>query len=551
MIFKVGGVVTSALLLGILLELQAQIPGARADFVTNSSGCSFEGIVMEDTPQKQPVADAMVRLNSDDFGDVEQSIRTGPDGKFCFKNVALGRYRLSAVKPGFALIQFGSAGPNRPGTAKYLRSGTSISGLEVRLPRTASIAGAVLDKNGSAIRGVFVDIARTQRFRGRNGAVLLGTRISDQQGRFLFDHLLPGQYSVRFRNEVHVQAEPSDCLIKEAFKTVYYGGSPAVAGAVSVSVHSGEALMLPKVELEKEPAPCLRVEIRPKGADTTLSVIQTQGDESLGVFGTPVSSSSGRYVVSGLTKGSLVAAIGAVAGGGSLIGYVESRVSAEDEQTVKMDLPQRQRLYITPVVIGSDPNRSTRLSGNISVSVEPRYSANDTHIRSFPIESTAEIHPLVSGEYYLNITAVPDGTYVEQISLDGVLGYDRQLFLRDGEFEHVLKIHLGTDGGKIQGTVKTERARTKAGEVAPPIMVVAVPFASRANPESFKLTQTDESGGFLLNSLRPGAYTIYAIQDPEFGAESDDGVLRSLTGTRCDVIANGSSILSLTAQMVQ
>jgi len=141
-----------------------------------------------------------------------QRTTLGPGGVWRFERVASGWYEVVVRAPGFV-----------PGRRKSLRldEGAAMQGIEVQLPVGGWIQGRVAWLDGSAVPGAVITI------QGGGGTEAPESATTDDQGRYVSEHLAPGAWQVRVQDESETQVEMG-------FRQFGPGGEP-------VEVREGEA----------------------------------------------------------------------------------------------------------------------------------------------------------------------------------------------------------------------------------------------------------------------------------------------------------------------
>ena len=111
------------------------------------------------------------------------AIFTDAQGQFASTPQAPGRYRLAVTKSGYALTTLPRIDPASPG------------GADVRMPRSASISGRVVDANGEPAIGVAVFIGNPRAAGSPTPVRTVGT---DDLGEYRAGGLAAGTYVVGF-----------------------------------------------------------------------------------------------------------------------------------------------------------------------------------------------------------------------------------------------------------------------------------------------------------------------------------------------------------------
>ena len=115
--------VLAALLFAI--PVQAQQP---AQTPAPPEKCVVEGQVVK-AGTGQPLKKARVVLRKEESRETPQAVGTDADGKFQFKNVEPGRYRVYAVRNGYVRQEYGQRSSTRPGTVLTLAPGQQVRGF--------------------------------------------------------------------------------------------------------------------------------------------------------------------------------------------------------------------------------------------------------------------------------------------------------------------------------------------------------------------------------------------------------------------------------------
>ncbi len=161
-----------------------------------ASPARLTGIVITTDISPQPVRRAIVSLTGGDRPLGYHTI-SDDDGRFEFAALPAGRYSLSAARPTFVTIAYGSTRPGRPGTSISLAPGQQLSDVRVVLARGAIITGIVRDITGEPVPDLEVRVEP----RGSTAASAAKplTVMTDDQGRYRAFGLPAGTYVVAAR----------------------------------------------------------------------------------------------------------------------------------------------------------------------------------------------------------------------------------------------------------------------------------------------------------------------------------------------------------------
>ena len=174
----------------LLIGLALHAPAARAQ----NAGTTVSGQVVSAEVRPQPVRRAIVTLTGGAIPSGLSAV-TDDEGRFKFVDLEVGRYTLSATKPGYLTVAYGASRPGRPGTSLVLASGQQLD-LRLVLPRGAVITGTVRDQFGQPSPGVQVTISSAALVNSEGGYRPVATFFTDDRGVYRAYGLMPDEYLV-------------------------------------------------------------------------------------------------------------------------------------------------------------------------------------------------------------------------------------------------------------------------------------------------------------------------------------------------------------------
>lgn len=185
-----------------------------------------------------PIRRAQVRVSSADARDGRVAT-TDAQGRFEIKELAAGRYTMSASKGGFVALQYGQRRPSESGTPIELGEGQTIDKLSLALPRGSVLGGRVTDEFGEPVANASVTAWRYAYAAGARRMTPAGQNArdtTDDQGHFRLFGLPPGDYyvSATLRTGGPEVTDPMGEL--SGYASTYFPGTTNVADASRITL---------------------------------------------------------------------------------------------------------------------------------------------------------------------------------------------------------------------------------------------------------------------------------------------------------------------------
>jgi protocatechuate 3,4-dioxygenase beta subunit len=129
--------------------------------------------------------------------------KTGDDGKFAFKDLKEGKYRLVSIRIGgtYQPAEYGQRDPQGRGFNFPLAAGQAFKDAKLEMAPTVVITGKVTDENGQPIGHARVSALAARVENGRRYLAVMAAVHSDDKGNYRLFWLPPGRYYVAARLE--------------------------------------------------------------------------------------------------------------------------------------------------------------------------------------------------------------------------------------------------------------------------------------------------------------------------------------------------------------
>jgi hypothetical protein len=486
------------LLLALVCATAEQQPGHPA----TSAAWRIGGKVV-DARSGQALARCVVEINPSNERTQSLSTVTGEDGQFVFAGLELGKYRLTAGRPGYLTQAYEEH--ESFSTAIAVGPDLKSEGLNFNLMPQAIFSGTVTDETGEPIRGAQVRLFEDQKQGGLPSIQGRKMAMTDDRGMYEIAKISPANYYLAvsgrpwYSRGVGAFIDPGqvtelDSTLDVAYPTTYYPNAIDSEDATPIPVKGGEHIQM-NMTLTAQPAMRLRVPL-PQGnqGGYTASLVQYifgEPEQSLGIQ----SMKNGFLEISGVLPGRYEVTLQPLGG-----------------------VPQSERTHFSAeFAAGATELREDSSLGEGTVtgkviSLEGKIPAGhvvlmSTHPRG---QYVAEINQ--AGEFS---TSVPAGEYeiagripqyyLAAISSPNASVKGRILQVKAGAAAK-LEIVAGTGYGQIDGWAELSRHRVSG------VMILLAPEDAKDNRILFRRDQSDSDGSFSLLRVIPGRYRLLAIE---------------------------------------
>jgi hypothetical protein len=537
---------TVALAISVVATAAAQNPPPRdsARPAGPAGTGSIRGRVVTADREPAPIRNARVSISE---ANVAEPVFTDDAGRFALTGIRAGRYQLVAEKTGFARTRYGTTNPLEPPTLIAVADGAAVNGVDIRMPRGASISGRVLDENGDAVVGATVSAAMPRSIASETRFGPSRSADTDDRGIYRLGDLPAGRYIVNVGGAAEgsrIDGRPAEWARTTGWARTFYPGAPGPSTAAPVVVGAGEDRAAIDITL----APS-----RP--ARLTLSLVDGSGRSLKGLVnlfmvdedgmilanrGVPIQ--AGGTMTPTLEPGEWIAAL---LDGGKAVSHVT--VASGDETSLIMTAGAGARISGQVVFDGSStrpPASSLRLAvrgAGLTRAAPPPALANgpatiqaDGSFAITGVVGTIEMAPASSGRWL-----------ARSVTYNGRDLIDESLTLSGNEDIRDVRV-VYTDRVADLRVVATDAD----GRPSPGCLMTL--FAAEGSTASIsrraRLVRADQSGRMPLGNLLPGSYFVLAASNIDANAWPGADYLERLRplATRVTVDDRASQSLALT-----
>ncbi len=480
----------------------------------------------------EPIRKALVQI----YSNQRRMTFSDGDGRFQLEGIPAGSYSVVAQKPGYFNQQELLRGGVPP-----VEVGAKAASAIVKLTPEAVIAGRVTNTAGVPIEHVSLNLEYIEIREGQRHWEFKGSAITDEDGRYRFASLKPGTYFLNaspYTPLVETMLD-ADLSPKTGFPGMYYAGAPDLTSASPIQLSAGQQA---EANFALNEVPVYAV------SGTVSGYAPNQG-VSIQVFdqsgmqtdrGAMFNSENGRFDIHALAAGNYVIKAFSSLGPNQPVRAEIHFHLAADQHDLHLSLAPAPSI---PVVVRMEQqtsrqqaySNSVRASGGAyepgpPISIRLSSAApgvGDVYASSDDPQNprNLSLHNVEPGRY----TAVLDareGWYIASAEYGQTNLLTDDLVLTSGAPPSPLTIVLRNDSASLTGSVHVPDGFTSQ------VTIVAVPErASKAAPGiTYWSPPRDKSSppsGFMLDSLAPGDYLVFAFEHAEGLEYSNRDLLES------------------------
>lgn len=506
-----------------------QVP-ARAAIKPAAASGKISGVVAA-ADSGARLSRARVRLTA---SVTRQSVTQVTDarGQYEFRDLAPGRYTVTASKGAYVQAQYGQVRPFAPGTPIELSEGQEIRNADIRLPPGATIDGRVFDEFGEPIADAVVMTLRAQYLAGMKRVVNVGRILTtNERGEFHLFGLPPGSYYLSAN--LLGEANAADAAARQGYAPTYYPGSTDLGAAEPISVGVGEQragldIVLTAMRTVSISGVVSDSEGRPFGSGT-LTIVNSVSGVAIPVGSAPIAP-DGSFKVSNAPPGrfTLNASTGAstVSNGSREVATQPIVIGSDD--VVGFNLHAPKPALISGLVVKEDGDTEPVPAG-VQLRV---FSAN-------PAEDLADMGAILRtnsdgsfqnavrpGRVRVELAGSAPGWYVSRILLGSRDVTDEGIELRSDTQVNDIRVCLTRQVSVISGDASDAAGRPARD------YVVSI-FAKNDTEWGFRsrrvaAAKSDQEGRFVLRGLPAGEYYVAALDYLEQGEAGDPEVLQAI-----------------------
>lgn len=521
-------------LITALQAVESPAPASTPEKTTDKTKqeCQVFGEVVQQEGG-EPLKKAQVSLQPQDVGKGEKpySQRTAEDGKFCFKDIALGKYRLVAEHNGYVPTSYGANDAWSYGTVLALQKGQKLDRILLQLIPAGVIRGRIVDEDGDPVPGMVVEALVPQeeiasRLLGvseevqrmlKNQPIPIQTTVTNDLGEFRLSGLRPGKY---FVNAIDTGGKMSPIGIMNGFSVsngpddngehapTYYPDTSRSDQAEAVGVEAGQEVVA-DIQLQHEQMVTVSgVVVHQDGTPPTSAFVNLTPAEA------PITSamfnrlyagveSDGRFTIKHVLAGTYIAS--ATSQGlkeGEL--SARQRIEVEKEDVTNVRLVLTKGLTITGKVVAEGGPLPREPSAYVEMN--PTDDLTENAMGEITKDWEVKINGVSPGTYKLAISGLPEQYFLKRV-IYGQTESTQGMFTipSDGQPEK-LQLVISPNGATVDGTVQDAKEAPVGG-----VLFLLQAGSAKEGDFSFRTTATsDQNGKFSLTGVPPGSYTLTA-----------------------------------------
>jgi hypothetical protein len=532
----------SKALLFAAIAFSATIPNAAHSILSNNSSAektTVTGTVIN-SETREPIPGALVCLD-------QSATLTDDKGNFSFQTVPRLTAFLIARKPGYLDSQRITKFHNRP---RFINIAPGMQPITVEIIPEGIIFGEVTSADGEPLEDIPITLFSSIVDDGRKSLLTQGGGSTDDQGRFRIANLMSGTYylSAGPSNIVDPAAASPSAATAQGYSMVYYPSGQEFASAIPIAIGPGKHF---EVHLTLNRQPFYRISGTLSGLDPGQNVsVQFQGssmqlgsasiaNSRTGVFrSTPLP--AGPYTV----RATVVNTYGNRAGPQAFTTHADVNLNAS---TLALQLAMMPPRIITfNLVMDStsppiDPSSRPLIPVLYPVDPEPGrgfnrgiYSMGDKSAQKYPFPD------LDPGRYQIEFQSGGAMFYAASATFGNIDLLRDDLVIGSDTSSQTIDVHVRDDGGIMKVSVSSSGDKSE----------IAVFVVSEEFPGNVQTIFPDPDGAAFFGGLAPGAYRVFALDNPDNLEYRRPGALDDFLSRAAEVTVSPKQQASVTVNVL-
>ncbi|MFN7920265.1 MAG: carboxypeptidase regulatory-like domain-containing protein [Bryobacteraceae bacterium] len=477
--------------------------------------CNLEGTV-KDEQTDQPIGKASLLLYRVS-GSQPYSSSSDASGKFAFKGVEPGQYRMSVSRTGYARLEYGASSGSRPGTTLRLEKSQALKGLDVKLTPHAVITGRVVDSDGEPVAWAQVQALRSSFRSGKKQWLPFGNASTNDLGEYRMFGLSAGRYLVSAISRSFDQGDGAiDASGREGSEgpvLTYHPGVTESEQGSQVNVPKGGRVQGIDIALAKGKGYVVkgRVTGMPNRSTPVMAMLYPRNPE-IGMMGLDRGFAQvqpdGTFEIRRVRPGLYTVNVQVQDQESRLSGRADVDVVDGDAGNVSVILQAGFEVKGTVRVEGGGSAKLDECRVSLTPKVQGGFLYFGGGGGAIKDDGSFALRDIRQGKYTVRLYKMPDGHYLKSARM-GPADAMADDFEIGGPGE--LELVLSSKAAKVEGSVTNAK-----GEAASATVLV---IGTDKNRQGTQNVTTDQSGRFTVQGLAPGDYSVIAIEDYEPGMD--------------------------------
>jgi protocatechuate 3,4-dioxygenase beta subunit len=486
---------------------------------------------------------------------------TEVDGKFLFKDLNPGQYRLMVRANGYANQEYGQRVVVGPGTPINLTQGQAMKEITFKMIQNGTVTGHVRDARGDPVAGISISLMRSvYNVNGQRTLNSAGSAVTDDRGEYRAFWIPPGRYYVSATagsSAISVLVLGGNVFADRVFPQTFYPGVLDPSRASVIEIQPGAEINGVDIVMTQPGTFRIRGKVLdtagqpPKGftiglvprVEAGAPLPLTSGASNYSATTNP---ENGNFELRNIIPGSywLRATMSTNADDpvpanlvntartavelldlvlGANRGTAQIPVDVVNADVENANLTMMPTISI-PVQLSLDNMQLNQLGGMDRIRINLRNtnpSAPSSSQRSaFSDDGRGSIENVSPGEYRIlaNFGAQPD-LYLKDVRFGTKSALNDPIQIANQNSE-TLSIVLSNNAGRVDGTLLDDKSKPQPG-----VPVILIPDESRDRYELYKNTSTDQTGHYAFRGIPPGNYKLFAWEAIETNSYYDRDVL--------------------------